>query len=204
MPASLQAKLLRVLQAREVMRLGSNQPVAVDVRVVAASNAELAPLIAAGRFRPDLYYRLNVVTLQLLPLRDRRDDIPALFEHFRRGAALRFSRPLDELPAAISDRLLAHGWPGNVRELKSAAERQVLGLPVFAGDDKAGVAAGRSLQATLDALEGLLIEDALRRCKGQVDAVCRELELSPATFYRKLKTHGLSAGAFTGPTGEAA
>jgi two-component system C4-dicarboxylate transport response regulator DctD len=193
MPAALQAKLLRVLQAREVMRLGANQPLPVDVRVVAASNAELAPLIEAGRFRADLYYRLNVVTLQLLPLRDRRDDIPALFEHFRRGAALRFSRPLDELPAALADRLLAHRWPGNVRELKSAAERQVLGLPVLAAADGADVAAGRSLQATLDALEGLLLEDALRRCKGQADAVCRELDLSPATFYRKLKLHGLAA-----------
>jgi DNA-binding NtrC family response regulator len=189
MPSALQAKLLRVLQEREVVRLGTNQPVAVDVRVVAASNAELAPLIESGRFRADLYYRLNVVSLQLLPLRDRRDDIPALFEHFRRGAALRFARPLPELAPALADRLLAHRWPGNVRELKSAAERQVLGLPVFPADETQ--AAGRSLQATLDALEGLLIEEALRRCKGRVEAVCKELDLSPATFYRKVKAHGL-------------
>ncbi|HEV7912383.1 MAG TPA: sigma-54 dependent transcriptional regulator [Albitalea sp.] len=190
MPPSLQAKLLRVLQEREVLRLGANQPQAVDVRVVAASNAELAPMIASGRFRADLYYRLNVVSLQLPPLRDRRDDVPALFEHFRRGAALRFDRPLPALPGSLSERLLAHGWPGNVRELKSAAERQVLGLPAL-NDGIAEGGAGRSLQATLAALEGMLIEDALRRSKGNVEAVCRELELSPATFYRKVKEHGL-------------
>jgi DNA-binding NtrC family response regulator len=191
MPAALQAKLLRVLQEREVTRLGSNQPVAVEVRVVAASNTELEPLIEAGRLRADLYYRLNVVTLRLLPLRERREDIPALFEHFRRGAALRFARPLPELPPALADRLLAHGWPGNVRELKSAAERQVLGLPALSNEEGGNVPAGRTLQATLDALEGLLVEDALRRHKGRAEAVCAELDLSPATFYRKLKAHGL-------------
>lgn len=192
MPASLQAKLLRVLQEREVVRLGSNQPVAVDVRVVAASNADLAPLIESGRFRADLYYRLNVVTLQLRPLRDRRQDIAGLFEHFARGAALRFQRPLVPTPPGLREALLAHAWPGNVRELKSAAERHVLGLPALAA--LPGEAApGRSLQATLDALEALLLEDALRRCKGRVDAVCEELDLSPATFYRKVKAHGLQA-----------
>ncbi len=193
MPLALQAKLLRVLQEREVVRLGANKAIAVDVRVVAASNAELGPEIAQGRFRADLYYRLNVVSLQLVPLRERRDDIAALFRHFVHGAALRFQRPVPEMPAALSDRLLAHGWPGNVRELKSAAERHVLGLPALPGEAPAEVAAGRTLQATLDAIETLLIEDALRRCKGHIDAVCRELDLSPATLYRKIKLHGLQA-----------
>jgi len=195
MPAALQAKLLRVLQEREVTRLGAHAPVAVDVRVVAASNAEMAPLVEAGRFRADLYYRLDVVRLPLPPLRERRGDIPALFEHFRRAAALRFARPLPEVPAALADRLLAHRWPGNVRELKSAAERQVLGLPVLAADGADGAAAPRSLQATLDALEALLIEEALGRCKGRVEAVCAELDVSPATLYRKLKQHGLQLQA---------
>ena len=192
MPAALQAKLLRVLQEREVLRLGANRPTAVDVRVVAASNAELAPLIEHGRFRADLYYRLHVVQLQLVPLRDRREDVASLFAHFVRGAALRFGRSAPELPPGLPQALLAHAWPGNVRELKSAAERHVLGLPALIGP--AGEApAGRSLQATLDALEGLLLEDALRRCKGRVEAVCDELDLSPATFYRKVKAHGLQA-----------
>jgi DNA-binding NtrC family response regulator len=191
MPLALQAKLLRVLQEREVVRLGANKAIAIDVRVIAASNADLEPEIAQARFRADLYYRLNVVGLRLVPLRERRDDISALFRHFVDGAALRFQRPAPELPPALADRLLAHGWPGNVRELKSAAERHVLGLPALPGDARAELASGRSLQATLDALEALLIEDALRRCKGNIDAVCHELDVSPATLYRKIKAHGL-------------
>jgi two-component system C4-dicarboxylate transport response regulator DctD len=190
MPATLQAKLLRVLQEREVQRLGANQPQRVDVRVVAASNAAIEPLVAQGTFRADLFYRLNVVKLQLPPLRERRDDVLPLFRHFMRGAAVRFQREAPEVVSPLFEQLLAHAWPGNVRELKSAAERQVLGLPpLWTG--AAGVAAPGSLQATLDALEALLIEDALKRNKGQVDAVCRALDVSPATLYRKLKAHGL-------------
>jgi len=197
MPTALQAKLLRVLQEREVPRLGTNQMQPVDVRVVAASNAELEALVAQGRFRADLYYRLNVVMLSLPPLRERRDDVLPLFRHFVRDAALRFQRAQaegDELPAPLVERLLAHPWPGNVRELKNAAERHLLGLPAFAGDAPASHGAA-SLQATLDALEALLIEDALKRHKGQVEATCRALDLSPATLYRKLKLHGLQLEA---------
>ncbi|HEX6721419.1 MAG TPA: sigma-54 dependent transcriptional regulator [Burkholderiaceae bacterium] len=190
MPAALQAKLLRVLQEREVQRLGANQPQRVDVRVVAASNAELEALVAQGGLRADLYYRLNVVKLQLPPLRERRDDVLPLFRHFMRQAALRFAREAPELQSPLTEQLLAHAWPGNVRELKAAAERQVLGLPPL-WSAQAGVATAGSLQHTLDALEALLIEDALKRHKGQVDAVCRALDVSPATLYRKLKEHGL-------------
>ena len=193
MPAPAQAKLLRVLQEREVLRLGAASPLKVDLRVVAASNAALEGEVAAGRFRADLFYRLDVVTLRLPPLRERRDDIPALFRHFAAGAALRFSRPPAELPPALGERLLAHAWPGNVRELKSAAERHVLGLPALAGAPGEGAAGGRSLQGALDAIESLLIEDALKRHKGQIEPICRELEVSPATLYRKFKQHGLAA-----------
>jgi transcriptional regulator with PAS, ATPase and Fis domain len=194
MPAALQAKLLRVLQEREVPRLGTNQAQPVDVRVVAASNAELEPLVAHGRFRADLFYRLNVVQVVLPPLRERRDDVLPLFRHFMRGAALRFQREpgeRDELPAPLVERLLAHSWPGNVRELKSAAERHVLGLPALWAGDHAAASPHASLQSTLDALEALLIEDALKRCKGRVESVCQALDVSPATLYRKLKAHGL-------------
>ena len=194
MPLLLQAKLLRVLQEREVQRLGANQPQRVDVRVVAASNAELEPLVARGAFRADLFYRLNVVKLQLPPLRERRDDVLPLFRHFMRNAALRFERDVPELASPLNEQLLAHGWPGNVRELKSAAERQVLGLPPLWSGSTSTASAG-TLQSTLDALEALLIEDALKRCKGQVDAVCRALDVSQATLYRKLKTHGLQLDA---------
>jgi two-component system C4-dicarboxylate transport response regulator DctD len=199
MPPPLQAKLLRVLQEREVVRLGSNKPIGVDVRVVAASNAPLAPLIEQGRFRADLLFRLDVVKLELPPLRERREDVAALFELFARRAALRFGvAAAAETPAGLVERLLAHEWPGNVRELKSAAERHVLGLPALAGAGAADVP-GRSLQATLDGLEAMLIEAALARHKGRVDAACRELDVSPATFYRKLKAYGLQAKAAREP-----
>lgn len=192
MPAVLQAKLLRVLQEREVQRLGSNERRMVDLRVLAASNLPLQTLVNEGRFRADLFYRLNVAALALPPLRERREDVLALFEHFRAGAALRFGRPLPPLPPRLGEQLLVHEWPGNVRELKSAAERQVLGLPALGPEPLADAAGPASLQATLEALEALLIEDCLRRNKGQPDAVCQALALSPATLYRKLKQHGLA------------
>ena len=192
MAPSLQAKLLRVLQESEVQRLGANKPIALDLRVVAATNAELEPLIASGQFRADLYYRLNAVTLRLPTLRDRRDDIPLLFHHFLERAALRFQRAFEAPAPELRDRLLAHAWPGNVRELKSAAERHLLGLEALADPSGRAAAASRSLDTTLQALEALLIEDALRRCKGDVAAVCRELDVAPATLYRKIKSHGLA------------
>jgi two-component system C4-dicarboxylate transport response regulator DctD len=194
MPLPLQAKLLRVLQEREIVRLGSNKPIAVDVRIVAASNAPLAPLIEQGRFRADLRFRLDVVKLELPPLRDRREDIAGLFELFAQRAGLRFGVAAVQVPPGLADRLLAHDWPGNVRELRSAAERHVLGLPVLAAAG-AESGSGRSLQGTLDVLEAMLIEAALARHKGRVDDACRELDVSPATFYRKLKVHGLQAKA---------
>jgi two-component system C4-dicarboxylate transport response regulator DctD len=172
---------------------------------VAASNATLATEVAEGRFRADLFYRLDVVALCMPPLRERRDDIPALFRHFADGAALRFSRPPAALPAALGERLLAHAWPGNVRELKSAAERHVLGLPALAGADGHTAASGRSLQGAIDAIEALLIDEALLRHRGQIEPTCRELEISPATLYRKLKQHGLAADLHRdGPTPPAA
>jgi DNA-binding NtrC family response regulator len=195
MPASLQAKLLRVLQEREVQRLGSNQTQAVDVRVVAASNALLAPMIDAGDFRSDLFYRLATVTLSLLPLRERPEDILSLFEHFTAGAALRFELEPQPRPPELTERLLAHRWPGNARELKSAAERHVLGLPPLAGaalgpGDADG---GASLARSLERVEAQLIRDALARHQGRVEAACGDLGISPATLYRKLKQHGLAA-----------
>jgi two-component system C4-dicarboxylate transport response regulator DctD len=192
MAPTLQAKLLRALQESEVQRLGANKTIALDLRVVAATNAELEPLIAAGQFRADLYYRLNAVTLRMPPLRDRRDDIPLLFHHFLERASLRFQRPFDGPPPELRDRLLAYGWPGNVRELKSAAERHLLGLDALASSSASVGETSRSLDAALLALEGLLIEDSLRRCKGQAAAVCHELNLAPATLYRKIKSHGLT------------
>ena len=192
MPLALQAKLLRVLQEREVEPLGANKVVPVDFRVVAATNLELERMMQDGRFRADLFYRLNVVTLRLPALRDRRADIPLLFQHFMHLAALRFQLPQVQTTLAVREQLLAHSWPGNVRELKSAAERLVLGMSVISGgDDAMPSGAGGSLAVALEAIERVLIEDALRRHGGNIAWVSEELEVNQATLYRKLKAHGL-------------
>jgi len=195
MPASLQAKLLRALQEREVSRLGSNRSIPVDLRVVAAGNAELAPMIESGRFRADLFYRLNTVTLRLAPLRERVDDVLPLFRHLVQAAALRLQRQPAPVSAALAERLLAHGWPGNARELRSAAERHVLGLPALPGaDDGHGEGDGHgattpTLAQTLQRVEQQVIADALQRHGGAVEAAAQELGLSVATLYRRLRRH---------------
>ena len=127
MSPKLQVKLLRVLQEREFERVGESRTIRVDVRVVAATNAALEDLVASGDFREDLYYRLNVVPILLPPLRDRRDDIPALAEFFLRKYAEANRLPqVPEMPAAVAAALKAHDWPGNVRELENAIERLVV------------------------------------------------------------------------------
>jgi two-component system response regulator AauR len=130
MPINLQIKLLRVLQERTLERLGSNQSVAVDCRVIAATKSDLDESSKAGQFRSDLYYRLNVVTLELPPLRERREDILQLFEHFLQQSSLRFDRARRSWTTRPC-RLMSHDWPGNVRELRNVAERFALGLPAF-------------------------------------------------------------------------
>jgi two-component system response regulator GlrR len=123
---SAQGKLLRFLQEREYRPVGSNTLRRANVRVIAASNQNLAPLIAEGRFRQDLYFRLNVLTLFLSPLRERREDIPVLALHFVKRFATEFARPVEGLTPLAMKRLLAHSWPGNIRELSHAIERAVL------------------------------------------------------------------------------
>jgi two-component system C4-dicarboxylate transport response regulator DctD len=191
MPLVVQAKMLRVLQEREVQRLGSNDVLPLDLRVVAASNRALPELVAQGLFRADLYYRLEGVTLTLPALRERRQDVPGLFEHFATLAAARLQRARPAHNAALGAALMAHDWPGNVRELRSAAQRHVLGLPAL----QAAPAAAQTgtLGQTLRAVESGLIEDALRRCQGQVGEVCQVLGLPQATLYRRLKALGLRA-----------
>jgi transcriptional regulator with PAS, ATPase and Fis domain len=123
---SLQAKLLRVLQEREFEPLGSERSEQVDVRVIAASNRDLRQMVAEGKFQEDLYYRLNVIPIDLPPLRDRRDDIPALVEHFLRKHGGRTGKRVDQVTPEAVAVLLAHDWPGNVRELENTIERAVV------------------------------------------------------------------------------
>jgi two-component system, NtrC family, response regulator AtoC len=126
LPAGLQAKLLHVLQDREFTKLGSNRPVSVDVRVLAATNRDLGAMIRQGQFREDLFYRLQVIEIRIPPLRERIDEIPLLLEFFLRRYATRFGRPLARPSAALRDALLSHSWPGNVRELENLVKRFVI------------------------------------------------------------------------------
>lgn len=203
MPLHLQAKLLRALQERSLERLGSNRLVPVDLRVVAATKEDLGELVRQGRFREDFYYRLNVVMVQLPPLRDRREDIPLLFEHFLVQAAARHGRPLPVLSSEQRGRLQAYGWPGNVRELKNFAERFVLGVPGGGPDLNDGAAISppsapddASLADQVEAFERSLIVAQLRAQKGNVPAAAEALSLPKKTLYDKLSRLGIQPGDF--------
>jgi formate hydrogenlyase transcriptional activator len=126
LPLELQPKLLRALQEREFERLGSSQTIRVNVRVIAATNQNLAGLVAAKQFRADLYYRLNVIPICLPPLRERVEDVPLLVEHFVRKYSLRFNKPIGPIPHEVMDVLQAHDWPGNIRELQNFVERALV------------------------------------------------------------------------------
>ncbi|AOY91504.1 Fis family transcriptional regulator [Cupriavidus sp. USMAA2-4] len=193
MPMPLQIKLLRVLQERVVERLGSNQPVSVNTRVVAATKADLRALADAGQFRADLYYRLNVVTLELPPLRERREDIPLLFEHFVAQAALRFEREAVPATPAEQAALVAYPWPGNVRELRNLAERHVLGLGCQPGQDAPPPAALPLAQA-VEQFERALIADALRRHDGSLSRASEALGVAKTTLFDKIRKYGLQQG----------
>ena len=129
LPLELQPKLLRALQEQEFERLGSGRTIRVNVRVVAATNQDLAQMVSARQFRADLYYRLNVIPIFLPPLRERPDDIPRLVEHFVRMYAARLNKPIDTIPGEVMECLKSHDWPGNIRELQNCIERAVVLSP---------------------------------------------------------------------------
>ncbi len=189
MPMAMQIKLLRVLQERMVERLGSNQLIPVSCRVVAASKEDLKQLSEQGRFRSDLYYRLNVVRIELPPLRDRREDIPALYDQFLLQAAKRFNRPPPPLTPETLRRLMAHDWPGNIRELRNAADCQALGI----GRDIApgAVAPTPTLTEAVDNYERLLISEEFARQSGNVARTADALKVARTTLHDKLKKYGL-------------
>ncbi|MCF5052407.1 response regulator [Pseudomonas syringae] len=188
MPLAQQVKLLRVLQEQKLERLGSNHSIQVDLRIIAATKPDLLEEARAGRFREDLAYRLNVAQLRLPPLRERREDIPLLFDHFAQSAGERLGRSVEPLSGAQLGRLLSHDWPGNVRELANVAERQVLGL----GDpEPEGIEAGQSLASQQEAFEAHCLKAALTRHKGDIKAVLAELQLPRRTFNEKMQRHGL-------------
>ncbi|MET0383686.1 MAG: sigma-54 dependent transcriptional regulator, partial [Burkholderiaceae bacterium] len=202
MPVSFQVKLLRVLQERRVERLGSNEEVAVDVRVIAATKADLRLMGEQQKFRSDLYYRLNVAVLQLPPLRERREDIPLLFEHFVLQASARHARETEPPGHAMSQSLMAHDWPGNVRELRNVAERFVLGL----GDERqltVGEAGTATLAQQMDQVEKVLIERALKRHQGRMNVTCEALGIARKTLYDKIARLRIDVDEYRTGTGDA-
>lgn len=193
MPLAQQVKLLRVLQDKKLERLGANQSIDVDLRIIAATKPDLLDEARAGRFREDLAYRLNVAQLRLPPLRERREDIPLLYEHFAQAAAQRLGRSHGPLSGAQLSRLLSHDWPGNVRELANVAERQVLGLDE---PEPAAIETGQSLAAQQEAFEAQCLRAALTRHNGDIKAVLEELQLPRRTFNEKMQRHGLTREMF--------
>ncbi|MDJ1156661.1 sigma-54 dependent transcriptional regulator [Chelatococcus sp. SYSU_G07232] len=194
MPASLQVRLLRVLEAREVTPLGTNEVRPVDLRVVAATKVDLGDPARRADFREDLFYRLNVVTIRIPPLRERRADVPLLFAHFLTRAAERFRSEPPAVTEAVRRRLLEHDWPGNVRELAHFAERVALGL---AEDGPAArAAAGTSLPQRIEAYEAELIREALAANGGDVRSTIEALGIPRKTFYDKLARHGIDRGRY--------
>ncbi|MEL4482363.1 C4-dicarboxylate ABC transporter [Shewanella algae] len=194
-PMALQVKLLRVLEDRRVERLGSNKSIALDIRVIAATKVDLKELCRQGSFREDLFYRLNLVTVAIPPLRERREDIPLLFLHFARIASARYHKALIALGGEQQARLSTHEWPGNVRELRNLAERYVLlgAEAAFAGaiGSSDGLQSGMSLTQRVEFFERLLIEEALAHNKGSIKLTMEQLELPRKTLYDKMRKYGL-------------
>ncbi|MBB3211619.1 two-component system C4-dicarboxylate transport response regulator DctD [Herbaspirillum sp. Sphag1AN] len=196
MPLPLQIKLLRVLQERQLERLGSNELIAFDCRVIAASKSDLLQLAAQGGFREDLYYRIGVVSIALPRLCDRRDDIPLLLAHFMQAAALRYRREIAPWTQQQMAGWQQKDWPGNVRELRNFADRWVLGVVDLVADQEADVveAAAMSLPQQLDACERALIERALLATGANVANAADQLGIPRKTLYDKMKKYDLPAG----------
>jgi len=196
-PLKQQAKLLRVLETGEMERVGSSKTTKVDVRVLSATNADLKLECAEGRFRSDLLFRLNTVEMHIPPLRERKEDIPLLAEHFLKLYSQRYRKPIRGFEAAAIDRMLDHPWPGNVRELDHSIERSILITTeeqIQAGDlgleaDKASSAKIEDM--SLEEVEFLLIKKALTRHTGNISHAAEALGLSRSALYRRMQKYGL-------------
>jgi DNA-binding NtrC family response regulator len=200
MPANGQAKLLRVLETGEIHRVGSSRTCHVDVRVLAATNADLRREVREGRLREDLLYRLNTVEISLPPLRERKEDIPLLAEQFLRELGRRYRKDGIGFGPEAREALLEHVWPGNVRELKHVVERAIL---VASGSliQPADLGLRPALEGppvlealTLEEAERHLIQKALDRFRGDPGKAATALGLSRSAFYRRLQHHGLGGG----------
>ena len=204
-PLGLQVKFLRAVQEREIVPLGSSRPIKVDVRLLAATNRELETEVREGRFRSDLYYRLNVVQIALPPLRERREDIPLLAEEYIRRYSEAFGVAVKTITPAALDSLMRHDWPGNIRELQNVIERcfalaptasiEVESLPAGLGADAGTAATGldfRDQVPPLETVERSLIVAALRKSGGNKNQAARALGIDRQRLYRKLEKYHLA------------
>ncbi len=198
MPVATQVKMLRVLEMREITPLGTNEVRPIDLRVVAAAKIDLGDPGQRGDFREDLYYRLNVVTLSIPPLRERREDIPLLFSHFLSRAAERFRRDVPVIGKAVHRHLSSYDWPGNVRELSHFAERVALGLEANGGSAPDAQTASASLPEKMERYEAAIIRETLAEHQGDVRLTIEALGIPRKTFYDKLQRHGISRADFRG------
>lgn len=199
LPLHLQAKLLRVLQEREFERVGSSRPIRVDARIISATHRDLEALVRSGQLREDLYYRLNVVTLYLPPLRERRQDLPLLIDHFLRFFAEKNGKKISGFSREARDALLRYDYPGNVRELENIIERAVVltrddvigkdDLPLMVQEPEAEAEAG-TLPASVEAVERRMIRDALARSRGVQTRAAELLGISERALRYKLRKYG--------------
>ena len=206
MEPALQAKLLRVLQEREIQRVGTTTPIPVDIRLVAATNKDLEEAVKNGRFREDLFYRISVFPISIPPLRERREDIPLLAKHFLEKHTKRNGKSITGISTATLRLLLQYDWPGNVRELENAIERAVLlettdvlqvnNLPPQLSPivDSGRGGAARASVLPLAEVERQALINALEASDNNVTEAARALGLGRATLYRKLKKYNLIAG----------
>ena len=207
LPLNLQAKLLRVLQEREYEKVGSSRPVKVNVRILAASHRPLEELIKAGQLREDLYYRLNVVTILIPPLRERRSDLSLLIDHFLRRFAEKNGKTIRGLTHEARDILLRYDYPGNVRELENLIERAVVltrddvigsgDLPLTVQDPEVEYEKGTNLTATVEAVERRMIRDALARSEGVQTHAAELLGISERALRYKLIKYGFREEALS-------
>jgi len=201
LPIHLQPKLLTALEQREVVPVGANRALPIDVRVIAATNMSAEQLSDEKRFRQDLLFRLNTIEIHLPPLRERRDDISDLLDHYLSLYARKYDKPGRAVPPAVLEALLNHSWPGNVRALRHAAERAVImadggeyrveDFPLPSGGGQAPVVPVLGESLNLDQLERQMIERALRMHHFNISLAAGELGLSRGALYRRMEKYGL-------------
>jgi two-component system response regulator HydG len=207
MPLTTQIKLLRVLEEREITKVGDNKPIPVNVRVLSATNRDLEDAIAAGTFRLDLYYRLKVVTVELPPLRARRDDILPLVDYFRRASAKRNHKTIKAISPAVTRKLYDYEWRGNVRELRNAVEMMVVldddgvldvndlppelaDAPALSTTSEGATGPTNLIGQSMAAIEQWAIEETLKLTGGNREEAAKTLQIGERTLYRKLKEYG--------------